>query len=125
MGRSAGGKTEVLALGAPGTLKPVRKASPEAFLARRVVLCEGKTEYGLVLALINRWNDEQEQDGALPAAAIGIVGVEGSGGTGTIGWAHELLAVGYEVVIVHNRADHRTTETGRASGRDRWWHYVQ
>src|SRR3546814_20358618 len=82
MGRSAGGKTEVRSLGAPDTLKPVLKASPEAFLARRVVLCEGKTEYGLVLALINRWNDEQEQDGALPAAAIGVVGVEGRGGTG-------------------------------------------
>ncbi|HEY9565830.1 MAG TPA: AAA family ATPase [Nocardioides sp.] len=108
MVRSAGGKTEVRSLGAPDTLKPVLKASPEAFLARRVVLCEGKTEYGLVLALINRWNDEQEQDGALPAAAIGVVGVEGRGGTGTIGWAHELLAVGYDVVLVLDSDDTRT-----------------
>lgn len=108
MVRSAGGKTEVRSLGAPDSLKPVIKASPEAFLARRVVLCEGKTEYGLLLAIVNRWNDEREQRGDLPAAALGVVGVEGHGGTGTIGWAHELLAVGYDVVLVLDSDDART-----------------
>ncbi|MCL8026461.1 ATP-dependent nuclease [Nocardioides bruguierae] len=108
MVRSTGGKTEVRSLGAPDTLKPVIKASPEAFLARRVVLCEGKTEYGLLLALLNQWNDERERNGALPAAALGVVGVEGNGGTGTVAWTRELLAVGYDVVAVLDSDDAST-----------------
>jgi hypothetical protein len=111
MVRSAGGSTTVRSLGEPETLKPVIKRSPEAFLARRVVLCEGKTEYGLLLALTQRWNDEYERCGGLPAAALGVVGVEGNGGTGSVKWGLELLAVGYDVVLLLDSDD--TTVNGQ------------
>lgn len=99
MVRSATGETKVQSLGEPDSLKPVIKSSPEAFLARRVVLCEGKTEYGLLLAWLETWDHDSEADGSLPSAALGVVGVEGSGGTGSAGWALKLLDVGYDVVL--------------------------
>lgn len=74
------------------------RSSPEAFLARRVVLAEGKTEYGFILELFDRWNDDLAEDGKPSSAAIGAVAVEGSGGA-TIKWAQVLADVGYDVVL--------------------------
>ena len=99
MVRSEGGETMAKSLGDPATLKPVIKASPEAFLARRVVMGEGKTEYGLLLGLFDAWDTALEAADGVPTAALGVVGVEGAGGTGSAGRAKELLAAGYEVVL--------------------------
>lgn len=100
-----GGQTAARSLGDPVTLKPVIKASPEAFLARRVVMGEGKTEYGLLLGLFEAWDTELEAVDGIPTAALGVVGVEGSGGTGSAGRAKELLGAGYEVVLVLDSDD--------------------
>jgi putative ATP-dependent endonuclease of OLD family len=105
MVRSEGGETVARSLGDPVTLKPVIKASPEAFLARRVVMGEGKTEYGLLLGLFGAWDTELEAADGVPTAALGVVGVEGSGGTGSAGRAKELLDAGYEVVLVLDSDD--------------------
>jgi len=99
MVRSSDGATAVRSLGEPESMKPVIKKNPEAFLSRRVVMCEGKTEYGLLLALLERWDHDLEEEGKLPSAALGVVGAEGSGGTGSCGWALDLLEVGYDVVL--------------------------
>lgn len=106
MVRSEGGETVARSLGDPVTLKPVIKASPEAFLARRVVMGEGKTEYGLLLGLFDAWDTELEAADGVLTAALGVVGVEGSGGTGSAGRAKELLDAGYEVVLVLDSDDH-------------------
>ncbi len=108
--RSEGGETVARSLGDPVTLKPVIKASPEAFLARRVVVGEGKTEYGLLLGLFESWDTELEAAGGVPSAALGVVGVEGSGGTGSAGRAKELLDAGYEVVLVLDSDDEAANE---------------
>jgi len=105
MVRSKDGETVVRSLGDPAALKPVIKASPEAFLARRVVMGEGKTEYGLLLGLFEAWDTQLEAAGGVPTAALGVVGVEGSGGSGSISRAKELLAAGYEVVLVLDSDD--------------------
>lgn len=80
-------------------LQKLLRRSPEAFLARRVVLAEGKTEYGIVLELVDRWNNERATDASPSTAALGVVAVEGSGGSGSIGWAKVLAKVGYDVVL--------------------------
>lgn len=105
MVRSVDGETVAKSLGEPATLKPVIKASPEAFLARRVVVGEGKTEYGLLLGLFDAWDTELDVGDGIPTAAIGVVGVEGSGGTGSAGRAKELLEAGYEVVLLLDSDD--------------------
>lgn len=62
-------------------------------------MCEGKTEYGLLLGLLETWDHDLEGDGKLPSAALGVVGAEGIGGTGSAQWALDLLNVGYDVVL--------------------------
>lgn len=102
MVRSRAGMTVVRPLDDPATLRGVLKSNPEAFLARRVIVTEGKTEYGLVLELIQEW-DGTETEGSVPSAAIGVVPIEGKGGTGSSDLALELLRVGYEVVLFHRQ----------------------
>ena len=80
-------------------LQKLLRRSPEAFLARRVVLAEGKTEYGVVSELVDRWNNQRATEGSPSAAALGVVAVEGSGGAGSIGWARVLANLGYDVVL--------------------------
>lgn len=94
---TAAGTTYVRSLGDPPSLRPLLKTSPEAFLSRRIVINEGKTEYGVVLRLLQKWDDRLEQ--AVPSAALGVVALEGNGGTGSCKWAKEFLSVGYEVVL--------------------------
>jgi len=101
--RSGGsGTTHVQSLTDPPALRPVLMSNPEAFLARRVVLNEGKTEYGVVLELIRHWDQEED---AVPAAALGVVPLEGDGGTGSAKWAGQLLDVGYDVVLFMDSDD--------------------
>ncbi|MDO3398073.1 AAA family ATPase [Nocardioides sp. SOB44] len=92
------GSTQIRSLGDPSSLRPLLKRCPEAFLSRRVVINEGKTEYGVVLRLLQEW-DSGTSPAAAPSAALGVVALEGDGGTGSAKWATEFLGVGYEVVL--------------------------
>jgi hypothetical protein len=74
------------------------RSSPEAFLARRIVLAEGKTEYGFLLEFLSRWDGELAKVGKPTSAGLGVVAVEGSGNA-TIGWARVLRNVGYDAVL--------------------------
>lgn len=94
---TATGTTEIRSLGDPPSLRPLLKRSPEAFLSRRIVINEGKSEYGVVLHLLEQWDARPEQ--TIPSAALGVVALEGNGGTASCMWAEEFLRVGYEVVL--------------------------
>lgn len=107
MVRCTGGATDVRSLGDPLSLRAVIKRSPEAFLSRRVVVNEGKTEYGMVLQLVDRWNTGTS-DGFVSSAALGVVVIEGDGGAGSVKWATELLEVEYEVVLFVDSDDTNT-----------------
>lgn len=98
---SADGVVRVLNLnGEDEEIQKVLRAAPEAFLARRVAIGEGKTEYGLLLGLIEQW-DDQRANGAHPvSAALGVVAVEGGGGSGTIQTGETLDGLGYEVTLL-------------------------
>lgn len=95
---TAGGTTQVRSLGDPTSLRPLLKRCPEAFLSRRVVINEGKTEYGVVIRLLQEW-DYGSVPERVPSAALGVVALEGDGGTGSAKWAREFLGVGYDVVL--------------------------
>jgi hypothetical protein len=115
----AGGSTQVLSLGDPSSLRPLLKRCPEAFLSRRVVINGGKTEYGVVLRLLQEW-DFGTTPAAAPSAALGVVPLEGDGGTGSAKWAKEFLGVGYEVVLFidsdDQAANDMVVEIERAGG---------
>lgn len=98
MVRSTHGVTELNPLDDPAGVRLLLKGSPEAFLARRIVINEGKTEYGVVLELLEAW-DHSTSGTLAPSAALGVVAIEGSGGTGSAGWAKGFRSVGYDVVL--------------------------
>jgi len=98
MVRSTDGVTELRPLDNPDELRSLLKSRPEAFLARRIVINEGKTEYGVVLEHLDEWNLGTDPEPA-PSAALGVVPIEGNGGTGSATWAQQFLKVGYDIVL--------------------------
>jgi hypothetical protein len=75
------------------------RTSPEAFLARRVVVCEGKTEFGIALELMQEWDAARAAAGSPSSAALGVVAVEAGGGTAAIKCSSLLFDAGYDVVL--------------------------
>jgi putative ATP-dependent endonuclease of OLD family len=109
MVRSRGGNTELRPLDDPSSLRPLLKSCPEAFLARRIVINEGKTEYGVVLELLHDW-DRGASPAEVPSAALGVVAVEGGGGVKSAGRAKQFLEVGYDVVLFIDSDDKAANE---------------
>lgn len=58
-------------------LQATARLAPEALLARRVLVCEGKTEVGLVRGLRLRW----ARDHGAPISHVGVVPAHGGGDT--------------------------------------------
>ncbi|MEE9963658.1 MAG: AAA family ATPase [Propionicimonas sp.] len=100
MVRSHAGTTTMLPLAEPASLQSVLRSTPEAFLARRVVVNEGKTEYGFVLGLIQAWDGDETAHGHTgPSPVLGVVAVEGRSGTAAAKMASQLHTVGFDVVL--------------------------
>jgi hypothetical protein len=72
--RSVNGKTTIIAV--PSGLQPIVRSQSLAFLARRVVVCEGKTEEAVVRSLESIWA-ERHQEASF--ALLGVVPVDGGG----------------------------------------------
>lgn len=79
-------------------LQGVLRANPAAFLARHVLICEGKTELGIAMSLMSRWDGQRRvAEPALPAAAaLGVCTVDG-GGSDAVARAGLLCDAGYVV----------------------------
>ncbi len=80
-------------------IQKLLRASPEAFLARRIAIGEGKTEFGLLLGLLDQWDAEAAVNGTPVSAALGVVAVEGSGSE-TVTRGEILDDLGYEVTLL-------------------------
>lgn len=94
MVRSNAGETTLRPLDSPADLRALLKSVPAAFLARRIIVNEGKTELGMTLELSDVWN----RDESVPSAALGVHAVEG-GGTASPARARQLQQAGYQVVL--------------------------
>jgi len=90
--QSTAGVTQVLDV-APALQPIIRKAS-EAFLARKVLVCEGKTELGLCRRLDQWW----AQGG--PSFGYADVALADGGGTEAPAVAKALAGLGYEVALL-------------------------
>lgn len=81
-------------------IQPMLRAKPSAFLAQKVILGEGRTEYGLLMSLVSHWNVGRLGDGQAPAAALGVALIHGDGGQQTAQRAVKLVQVGYQSAIL-------------------------
>ena len=75
-------------------LQPLARTIPHAFLARRLIVCEGKTEEALCRALDDYWAKAHNN---LPFGYFGVAAVLG-GGTGASAVAIALRQLNYEVL---------------------------
>ena len=83
------------------------RASPEAFLARRVLVGEGKTECGLARGLDAFWT----QGGQESFAFLGVVPIVGGGKDGAPEIAETLLDLGYEAALLLDSDEQPNEET--------------
>ena len=89
-----GGTVTVQSL--PDAVDYILKRTPQALLARRVIVAEGVTEVGLCQALDEAWTGET--GGSF--AYRGVVVVDGRGGTQPAEISGRLASLGYEVALL-------------------------
>lgn len=92
--RSFNGKTQIFPV--DSSLQDFVRNIPEAFLAHKVIVCEGKTEAGLCRAFDQLWEIQTGK----PLACVGTVAVCSStegGRTASPGYAVKLTELGYKV----------------------------
>jgi hypothetical protein len=75
-------------------LQDTIRAVPESLLARKVIVCEGKTEYGICRALGAHWAHQGKPE----LAYMGVAAVEGSGSQGPAR-ASALSELGYRICL--------------------------
>lgn len=91
--------TGAVMLQAPAALlQPLVRRVPEAFLARRVLVCEGKTEVGLLRGLRDHWTGRHDDE---PIESRGVVLVDGNGKEAA-NTACELAKLGYEAALLRD-----------------------
>lgn len=74
-------------------LRKTIRAAPESLLARRLLVCEGPTEVGIIRAVDDHWATTSE-----PLASRGALPLDGEGSTAPKR-AKQLKTLGYEVMI--------------------------
>lgn len=92
--RTADGTVTVRSL--PGAVDYILKRTPQALLARKVIVAEGKTEVGLCQALDDAWTTET----GASFGYRGVVVVDGDGSTQPAEISGHLASLGYEVALL-------------------------
>lgn len=92
--READGSVTVRGL--PAAIDYILRRTPQALLARKVIVAEGATEVGLCHALDDAWTAET----GASFGYRGVVVVDGSGGTQPAEISGHLAMLGYEVALL-------------------------
>lgn len=79
-------------------LQGLLRSQPEAFFARRVILCEGATEYGIIRAL----DHYLQREGKLGLSARSIAVVDSKGGDNFYRYAIWLSSKGFDVITFND-----------------------
>lgn len=77
-------------------LRPLLRSNPEAFLSRKVVVCEGMTEMGLLMGLDDAWSSSGQQ----PFAWAGVALANAGGRTNVGVTSRAFRALGYQVAVL-------------------------
>ena len=91
--RSINGVTEVRQV--DPAIQPILLKNSEAFLARKVLVCEGKTEIGLCRRLDEWWSEN-----GLPSFGLSGVALADGGGRAAPNIARAFAQVGYDVALL-------------------------
>jgi len=75
-------------------LRPLLRTNPDAFLARKVIVCEGKTEIGFCRALDARWSDAEKS-----FSYVGAALADGQGNTSGPAAAVSFAGLGYRTAF--------------------------
>jgi hypothetical protein len=105
--------------GASEPLQRVRRSRPSSLLARRIIVAEGATEYGLLLEFVDDWDAKRVSHGLSTAAGEGIAIQDGQGGSEVPLRAEALVAIGYGAAAFMDndvRDSDAAVETARAAG---------
>lgn len=78
----------------------MRRSKPSSLLAKRVLVCEGKTEYGVMKRLIEAWDAERENSGMAVSASHGFALVDGNGDTQSVDVHTQFLDLGYNAALL-------------------------
>jgi putative ATP-dependent endonuclease of OLD family len=90
--RSKDGSIQVVPI--PDRLQPIVRKNSEAFLARKILVCEGKTEIGFCRGLDKYWSKA-----GLSFGLAGIALVDGRGSEASVN-AEAFAQLGYEVALL-------------------------
>lgn len=90
--RSDNGVTEIKR--PDDALRPLFRTNPDAFLARKVLVCEGKTEIGFCRALDEWWSDDEHS-----FAYVGTALANGQGNTHGPATALSFASLGYSTAF--------------------------
>ena len=92
------------------------RGGPSSFLAKRIIVTEGKTEFGLLLGMIEHWDNQASVTGTPTSAAHGIAVTDGNGSNAP-NRANVLSKLGYDVALfVDNDARGIDAAVAEASG---------
>lgn len=102
----------VLPVGTGDDVQSTLRSYPEAFLAPRIVVCEGGSEVGLLRGL----DQHSAANGWLTLASKGVAFVDSGGGTPDKAYARATVfqRLGYSVLVLRDDDDRPTPEVERA-----------
>lgn len=110
--RNSGGDVSITTMGESSSrFAQIRRGRPSSLLAKRILLCEGKTEYGIVKSLVEVWDRERFAQGLTVSAGLGFTCSDAEGGSEVALRAAELNLLGYDVAGL---MDHDETDTAKA-----------
>ena len=85
----------------PASLRPLLRFTPRALFARRILVCEGYTEVGLLLGLREHW---PARNGNKPIEQLGAAIADGNGGE-ACAMAQALARLGYLTALYRDSDD--------------------
>ena len=99
--QTTAGEVTITSLGGSGeVMKALRRAVPSSLLARKVVIGEGKTEYGVLAACFGRWDEERSATGLTTSAGEGLAIQNGNGGEQAAHRAEAMVPLGCGVLAL-------------------------
>ncbi|AMK79463.1 ATP-dependent nuclease [Corynebacterium glutamicum] len=97
--RNNSGEMTITSLaGAEDRMQAIRRSSPSSLLSRKILICEGKTEYGLVQACVTEWDKERIANSEPVAAGRAFALQDAHGGSEVSLRCIELKKLGYQVI---------------------------
>lgn len=91
------------------------RSGPSSFLARKIIVGEGKTETGLLRGWLTRWDDEAKKGNRPPSAALGVAIRNGQGGSEAPRHGLLLSKLNYNTMIFVDNDDSDVDKAVRAA----------